>query len=246
VRLRTAALAAFAANASPGLSAVGALRFPGIVRRAPDAAGLVALTFDDGPHAQGTPAVLEQLDRHGLRATFYLVGRDVRRAPGLAAEVVAAGHEVGLHGDRHMPHPLLPPPLVLRDLARGLAAVEAAAGRPPRSVRAPFGAASLGTLAFARRHGLPLVSWTRWGRDWEPRADAAAIAARLSRGLGPGDILLLHDSDAYSARRSWRATAGAVPLLAEALAKRGLVSAPVSELLAVAAAASPVNPARLP
>src|SRR5579871_6518155 len=54
----------------------------------------IALTFDDGPHPQGTPAVLEQLDRHGARATFFLVGEQVARRPALAAEIAAAGHEI--------------------------------------------------------------------------------------------------------------------------------------------------------
>jgi peptidoglycan-N-acetylglucosamine deacetylase len=230
--LRRAALTVAAVNACPGLSAVGRFEFPGVVRRVPGAVGRVALTFDDGPHPQGTPAVLDQLDRYRLRATFYLVGRDVRRNPGLAAELAGAGHELGLHGDRHLPHPLLPPRWVMRDLARGLDTIGEAAGQAPRSLRAPFGAAALATLVFARRHALPVVSWTRWGRDWEPGASGAAIARRLSRGLAGGDLLLLHDSDAYAARRSWRATVEAVPLLAEALAAGGLASVPVSELLA--------------
>ncbi len=230
-RARAAALAVAGANASPALSAVWRLGFPGVLRRVPAAAGRVALTFDDGPHPQGTPAVLRELDRLGLRATFYLVGRDVRRNPELVAELVAAGQELGLHGDRHLPHVLLPPAWVTRDLTRGLHTIEQAGGSP-RSLRAPFGAAALATVAFARRQRLPLTSWTRWGRDWEPGATGPAIAARLSRGLGSGDLLLLHDSDAYSARRSWRATVAAIEPLADALAQRALSTVTVSELIA--------------
>ena len=219
-------LALAAAHAAPALSAVGPLRFPGVLKRV-ESSDAVALTFDDGPHPQGTPAVMAELDRLGMRATFYLVGREVRKRPALVAELVAAGHEVAVHGDRHLPHAAMPPWWVARDLARGTEAVERAAGVPVRSLRAPFGAASLATLAFARSRGLVLASWTRWGRDWERRATPESIAARLTRGLAGGDVLLLHDSDAYSAFRSWQATAAAVPLIGEAIARAGLRAVPL-------------------
>src|SRR5947209_6486056 len=86
----------------PGLAAtVPALRRPlGIADRTRDGRGC-ALTFDDGPHPRGTPAILEALARRGALATFFLVGEQVARNPGLAAEIVAAGHGIGLHCDRH-------------------------------------------------------------------------------------------------------------------------------------------------
>lgn len=216
-------------HAAPALSAVGALRFPGVLKRLDGASGAVALTFDDGPHPQGTPAVMEQLDRLGMRATFYLVGRDVRRNPSLVGELVAAGHEVAVHGDRHLPHLALPPWWVMRDLDRATATVEQAAGRPATSLRAPFGAASLATLGFARSRRMLLVSWSRWGRDWERRASAATISARLTCGLRAGDLLLLHDSDAYAAPDSWRATVAALPLIGERLGELGLVALPLAD-----------------
>jgi peptidoglycan/xylan/chitin deacetylase (PgdA/CDA1 family) len=224
-------LAAVAIHAAPALSAVGPLRFPGILKRV-GSDDRVALTFDDGPHPQGTPAVMAELDRLRLSATFYLVGREVRKHPALVAELVAAGHEVAVHGDRHLPHVAMPPWWVARDLAHATETIEDTAGVPVRSVRAPFGAASLATLAFARRRGLVLASWTRWGRDWERRATAESIAGRLTGGLAAGDVLLLHDSDAYSAHRSWQATVAAVPRIADALAEAGLLTARLSELTA--------------
>jgi peptidoglycan/xylan/chitin deacetylase (PgdA/CDA1 family) len=228
-RLSRAGLALAAANAAPAISAVGPLRFPGVLKRTGRPAA-VALTFDDGPHPQGTPAVMAELDRLGARATFFLVGREARKHPALVAELVAAGHEVAVHGDRHLPHLAMPPWWVSRDLARGTETVERAAGVPAQSLRAPFGAASLATVAFARSRGLTLTSWTRWGRDWERGATPDAIAARLTRGLAGGDILLLHDSDAYAAAGSWRATAAALPRVGEALAAAGLRAAPLCEL----------------
>ncbi len=229
--LRKLAAAAFAAHASPGLGAVGRLRYPGVVRRLDTCGDAVALTFDDGPHPDGTPAVLAELDRLGLRATFYVVSAQARRHPEALRDVVAAGHELGLHGGLHLPHPLVPPLVLERMLARARIEVEDLAGAGVRSLRAPFGAASLSTLRFARRSGLPLVSWSRWGRDWEPRATPESIARRVATGATAGDILLLHDSDAYSARGSWRHTAAALPAVAECLATAGLRTALVGDSL---------------
>jgi peptidoglycan/xylan/chitin deacetylase (PgdA/CDA1 family) len=229
--LAAAGAGVLAAYASPGLAAVGRLRYPGVVRRLDARAGAVALTFDDGPHPQGTPAVLVALDRLGIRATFYVVAAQARRCPQVLGDVVAAGHELGLHGGRHLPHALVPPLVLERELRRAQAEIEALAGVELRSLRAPFGAASLSTLRFARQSGLPLVGWSRWGRDWERRATPAAIARRVAAGASTGDILLLHDSDAYSAADSWRRTLAALPAIAELLAGAGLRAATVGELL---------------
>jgi peptidoglycan/xylan/chitin deacetylase (PgdA/CDA1 family) len=225
------AAAAAAAYASPGLAAVGRLRYPRVVRRVSECAGAVALTFDDGPHPEGTPAVLAELERLGARATFYVVAAQARRHPQLLRDVVAAGHELGLHGGRHLPHALVPPFVLERELRHARAEIEALAGVELRTLRAPFGAVSLSTLRFASQSGMRVVNWSRWGRDWEPRATPAAIARRVAAGAEGGDILLLHDSDAYSAAGSWRRTADALPEIAELLGERGLGAVTVGELL---------------
>ena len=224
-----AAVLALAAYAAPSLS-VPARRFPGIVTRLPGRTDAVALTFDDGPHPRGTPAVLEALDRARARATFFVVGEAVRRHRGLLAEILSAGHEVALHGDRHLPHALMLPWSVGRDLERGRAEVEQEAGVAVTALRAPHGAASLATLAYARRRGLTVAGWTRWGWDWRAAATAGSIAAAATRSLAGGEVILLHDSDAYSAPESWRATAAAVPLICAELARAGLAATPFRDV----------------
>src|SRR6266567_1650825 len=98
-RVGLAAVAAWCAPAAaPVLSPVA--RAIGVPTKLPEPAG-IAITFDDGPHADGTPLVLETLREHGAVATFFLVGEQVERHPALAAEIVAAGHVVGVHGYRH-------------------------------------------------------------------------------------------------------------------------------------------------
>jgi peptidoglycan/xylan/chitin deacetylase (PgdA/CDA1 family) len=188
----------------------------------------VALTFDDGPHAEGTPAVLDELARRGASATFFLVGEQVERRPALAREIVDAGHEVAVHGYRHT--------LLLRrrvreladDLDRAVAAIADATGVAPTLYRPPYGVFSSGALAHVRgRRWRPLL-WSTWGRDWERRASAQSIARRATHGLRPGDVVLLHDSDAYSSDDSWRRTAAALPSVLDAVAALGVPASVVT------------------
>jgi peptidoglycan/xylan/chitin deacetylase (PgdA/CDA1 family) len=181
-----------------------------------------ALTFDDGPHAEGTPAVLEILARERVRATFFLVGEQVRRNPSLAREIVAAGHVVGLHCDRHRNLLRLGPVQVREDIARAQDTIEAVTGRAPQLYRPPYGVLNASALRLARARGWRTLLWTHWGRDWEARATPASIAARVTDRAGEGSVLLLHDADDYSAAGSWRRTAGALPSVLDTLAQRGL------------------------
>jgi peptidoglycan-N-acetylglucosamine deacetylase len=188
----------------------------------------VVLTFDDGPHAEGTPAVLDELARHGATATFFLVGEQVALRPALARAIVDAGHEVAVHGYRHS--------LLLRrsvreladDLDRALAAIADATGVAPVLYRPPYGVFSSGALAHVRSRGWRPLLWSTWGRDWERRATAHSIARRATKGLRPGDVVLLHDSDAYSSADSWRRTAAALPSVLEAVAALGVPASAVT------------------
>jgi peptidoglycan-N-acetylglucosamine deacetylase len=181
-----------------------------------------ALTFDDGPHAQGTPAVLEVLAERDALATFFLVGAQVLRNPSLAAEIVARGHAIGLHCHRHRNLLRLGPGQVREDHARALAAIQDATGVTPGLYRPPYGILNAEALRLARAAGRRTLLWSHWGRDWESRATPQSIAARVTAGAGEGAILLLHDADDYSASGSWQRTALAVPMVLDTLAERGL------------------------
>ncbi|MEA2208611.1 MAG: hypothetical protein QOF54_1088 [Solirubrobacteraceae bacterium] len=212
-----------AAYAMPALAgAVPALRGPlGIEDRTRDGRGY-ALTFDDGPHAQGTPAVLELLDEAGAPATFFLVGEQVQRDPALAREVVAAGHAVGLHCQRHRNLLRLAPWQVRADIDRAQAAIEDATGVSPTLYRPPYGVLNAAALAIARARAWRTVLWSQWGRDWEQGATADSIASLVTSGAGEGSVLLLHDADDYSAAGSWRHTVAALPRVLATLAERGI------------------------
>jgi peptidoglycan/xylan/chitin deacetylase (PgdA/CDA1 family) len=182
----------------------------------------VALTFDDGPHPEGTPAVLEALARAGACATFFVIGEQVRRRPELVARAARDGHAIALHGDRHRLQLRLSATAVAEDLARGAAAIEDATGTSPVWHRPPFGIYSPGGLRAARAAGLTPLLWSRWGKDWRGRTTPSRIAARATRGVIAGDVILLHDADFYSARNSYRHTVAALELIATELRRRRL------------------------
>jgi peptidoglycan-N-acetylglucosamine deacetylase len=183
-----------------------------------------ALTFDDGPHAQGTPVVLEILARQGITATFFLVGEQVLRNPQLAAEIVAAGHQLGLHCHLHRNLLRLTPWQVREDVARAAATIEDASGVSPSLYRPPYGVLNATALRLARSAGRRTLLWTHWGRDWEARATPDSITARVTDGAGEGSVLLLHDADDYGAPGSWRRMVLALPRVLDTLAERGLQS----------------------
>ena len=182
----------------------------------------VALTFDDGPHPEGTAAVLETLRAWKAPATFFLVGEQVARAPALAAEVAAAGHGIALHCNRHRNMLRLTPWQVRDDLDRALERIVSATGVEPALHRAPYGVYSLAGLWLARQRGLRPLLWTHWGRDWSSDATPESIASLATAGLRAGSVLLLHDADTYSSPGSWRRTAAALPRVLEGIEAAGL------------------------
>jgi peptidoglycan/xylan/chitin deacetylase (PgdA/CDA1 family) len=190
--------------------------------------GAIALTFDDGPHPEGTPAVLDALDRAGARATFFLVGERVERAPHVAREIVARGHAVAIHGYRHRSLMRLGPRAIDHDLDRAAELIGAATGLAPTLHRAPYGTYSWPSLRAVRRRGWTPVLWTRWGRDWSRRATPASIARLAAGDLRDGDVVLLHDADDYAVPGSWRRTVAALPAVLDAAAARGLACAPLT------------------
>ena len=186
-----------------------------------DAPG-VALTFDDGPHPLGTPAVLDLLDAAQARATFFLAGEQVERYPQLAAEVAARGHLPALHCHRHRVQLRLPEGALRADLERARSVIADATGIEPWLHRPPLGIYSGRGLRLVRAAGLRPLLWSRWGKDWRKWTTPARIARRATRDLQAGDVILLHDADHYSARDSWRRTVAALPSILEEIERAGL------------------------
>jgi peptidoglycan/xylan/chitin deacetylase (PgdA/CDA1 family) len=196
-------------------------RVPGIERVAPG--GHAVLTFDDGPDPDPgeTPAVLAALDAVGAKATFFLVGEQIAAAPDLAREIVARGHEVGVHGQRHIRNDGVPAPESVADIETGLATLAETVGTAPRFYRPPFGRLTEAGAEACRRLGLGIAYWSTWGLDWEP-VSAARISRRVLRDLDDGGIVLLHDSSLYAMRSSSIETARSIEAIAAGAAARRL------------------------
>jgi peptidoglycan/xylan/chitin deacetylase (PgdA/CDA1 family) len=197
----------------------------------------VALTFDDGPSPVETPRLLDRLDELGVAATFFCVGSAARRHPDLVAEVSRRGHQVGVHGYRHEHHFARTPNWVRHDLETAVA-VLADAGVRPRWFRPPFGQTPGATLWEAHRQHLELVLWSAWGREWA-EADPAEVARRVTRRLSGGDIVLLHDSDRFSAPGTAQRARDALGPIAESLGRRQLRAVTLDALVEPGPAGTP-------
>lgn len=225
-----------------GVAAIAALSYgafwprsrwfaPVIWRGDRDGRPRVALTFDDGPHPDATPAILDVLAAHGAPAAFFVIGEHARRHPHLLRRLDAEGHLIGNHTDTHAYHGMWRGVSYWqRELRRTGDHVEQAIGKRPRLFRPPMGFKQ-GLMATAmRREGCVMVNWTRRGRDgWPTTADK--IRRRLAMPARAGDILVLHDGDDLHLRRDPRPTIEAVGPLIEALHERGLELVRLDELI---------------
>jgi len=191
----------------------------------------VALSFDDGPDPEVTPAVLDALAEHGARATFFAIGRLLEAHPTVARRIAAEGHELGNHSWRHSRwQNFFGSSAQTREIARGARAIAAVTGRSTRPLyRPPIGLKSPPFARAAYQARLTLVGWSLRSRDTQTR-DPERIAARVLGRIRPGDIVLLHDGhDRPGLHRP--ACAQAVPLILQGLREKGLECTTVSELL---------------
>ena len=181
---------------------------PGRLRR-------IAVTFDDGPHPQHTPPVLSELARHGVHATFFVLGNMVEKHGELFAEIVRAGHEVGIHGYEH----------TLVDLPRQVdrtARILERAGVRARLFRPPYGRLTAGTLASVAWRGLTTCLWS-FDVDDSRRHEGKVTGRRSFDQLQAGDIVLMHDDNPICAAE--------LPALLDQATALGLAPVRLSELL---------------
>ena len=209
---------------------------PNLCRLPPAAAARaeVALTIDDGPDPRVTPAVLDLLDAHRARATFFCIGTRALAHPALCREIVRRGHSVQNHSQHHRHHfSLLGPRALAREIGAAQATLSAITGALPAFFRAPAGLRNLFLAPVLGQLDLQLVSWTRRAFD-TVRTDPADLLARLTRGLGAGDIVLLHDGHAARMRSGTPVVLEVLPRLLERFTAAGLHSVTLPQATAEA------------
>ena len=233
-RRRPAAGLALAAAGAAGIAAAfrpGSRALGRAVVRGPRDGARAAITFDDGP-GPTTPAVLDALGDEGVRATFFVLGRQAERHPEVVRRIVAEGHQLASHGYDHGILIFRGAAHVEDQLRRAERAVEAAAGpgAMSRVFRAPHGFRGPATALGVRRAGYRMAAWTHGVFDTaEP--GPAAIARRAAQALAPGAILLLHDADGWAPEHPRQQTADALPEICRSARARGLELVTLDELV---------------
>ena len=195
--------------------------------RLPEAAarrGEIGLTFDDGPDPQVTPRVLDLLDRHQAKASFFFAAKQAALHPALVREVVRRGHSVENHSYRHSnAFACYGLGRLRREVEAAQAVVARLTGRSPAFFRAPMGLRSPLLDPVLARAGLQHVAWTRRGYD-TVNGDAGKVLRRLADGLSAGDLLLPHDGNAARTPEGEAVVLAVLPRLLETIAAQGLKS----------------------
>jgi peptidoglycan/xylan/chitin deacetylase (PgdA/CDA1 family) len=169
--------------------------FADVVTLGPRNARGVALTFDDGPDPDSTPAILDLLDGAGAKATFFVIGRKADAHPEVVRQIVERGHAVGVHGYAHNRlFTLRSPWRVRKDLEKVVARVEAITGERPWLFRPPIGHISPSIAQVIRKMELQAIGWSARGIDGWPGTTSEDVARRIIRRLKDGAIILLHDA----------------------------------------------------
>lgn len=222
--------AAFPAAVAGGVAAATwfSPHWPGVIRRI-SPGPRVALTFDDGPHPETTPPVLDALAAAGARATFFVLGRAAALAPHLVRRIASEGHSVGIHGWDHRPLTLSGPGRLRADICRARDAAEDATGAPVRWFRPPYGYRGPAMRRAVRAAGLIPVGWRFAARDWAA-ATGDDVCDRVLSAIRPRDIVLLHDAGP-GARR----TIEALPRILDWLGARRMPAVTLDEGLATRA-----------
>ena len=155
----------------------------------------VWLTIDDGPDRRDTPEILDLLERHGARATFFVIGKKAEAHPGLCRQIVDAGHALGNHTWSHPAGAwwILPRPMVRREIELGNRAIFNASGHRPSLFRSPVGMNGLAIHPVAESLGLQVIGWSSAGGDGCPHPPST-VADRIMRSVRPGAIILLHEA----------------------------------------------------
>ncbi len=195
---------------------------PGVIHSIPGAGRKIALTFDDGPSPL-TPEYLKVFSEQGVRATFFILGNNIRRYPGMLTLIAKEGHEIGDHSFSHRNLKLLPVDAAEQDILSASNLIEQEIHQKVRFFRPPGGNVSLALVKTIETLGMKTVLWSIDPKDWKPGTTSAQIVNRVLTHLRSGSIVVMHEGK--------QQTLGALPVLIQELKKRGWQLVTVSELL---------------
>ena len=191
----------------------------------------VALTFDDGPSPDTLP-ILDFLRCENIKATFFLIGREVEKYPEIVKRIVAEGHEIGNHSYSHPIYLFCSPAKTWRELRKTQEIIKTVSGVAPKIARPPCGVRTPVYFAAAKKLGLQTVQWSDAGFDWKKIA-AARIAEKVLETVGKDSIILLHDGD-DTLKNHRRETVKSLPLIVEGLRLKNLSIVPLAKLIGAA------------
>jgi len=190
----------------------------------------IALTFDDGPNEPYTSQVLSILRDHHVRATFFLLGKNVETFPDAARKIVQDGHAIGNHSYSHKDLVLGTNGVVRREITKGEQAIEAATGERPTLFRPPYGDKDFLTVEQTRKLGYVIVEWSVTAEDWrKPGVDH--IAKNILAHVRNGSIILMHDGDKTRHGSDRSQTVEALPAILSELQRQGYEFVTIPELL---------------
>ena len=186
---------------------------------------MVALTFDDGPHGTNTPRLLDMLKERNIKATFFVVGPNARRYPGIMKRMVAEGHEIGNHTMTHGNLAKMSNASIKRELDGCRDAIIQSCGVNPRVMRAPYGALKSAQKIYIKdTWGYPNIHWSVDPEDWK-RPGPSVVANRITSRTQAGGIVLVHDIHAPSVV--------AMPQALDGLLRKGFRFVTTSQLISL-------------
>lgn len=193
--------------------------------RVPTTMPYIALTFDDGPHAVHTPRLLDMLRKRNIKATFYVVGTNVKRYPSIIRRIVAEGHEIANHTVNHPNLSKMSNSGVRKELNDARDSIIATCGVKPRTMRPPYGALTTSQRAWIHKeYGYPTILWDVDPNDWR-KPGASVVTSRILNNTRNGSIVLAHDIH--------KETIDAMPATLDGLLRKGFKFLTVSQLLSL-------------